>query len=155
LSFDELMYFIGIVGLDGAATALARHRLVTIDEWELDDPGNLKLAIALVRRLIRSRLRVAVTSNTLPLDLGVGRFSQKDFRAEIEELAEAFEVVRIEGDDYRRRSFESDPGAHHFLDVRVYREIVDESSDGTLRGTFDEILHALRQLHPIRFRELA
>src|SRR5690606_196699 len=26
LSFDELMYFIGIVGLDGAATALTRHR---------------------------------------------------------------------------------------------------------------------------------
>ena len=43
-------------------------------------------------------VRVATTSNTIPDELGRGRFDQKSFRAEIEELSGAFEVLEEEAD---------------------------------------------------------
>ena len=78
LSFDELVFFIGLVGVEQARGAFAGWRVAAIDEWELDDPGNLKIALAFLRGALEDGLRVVVTSNTLPLQLGAGRFSQKD-----------------------------------------------------------------------------
>jgi cell division protein ZapE len=154
LTFDELMYFVGMVGAEGVADAFRDHRLVAVDEWELDDPGNLKMAIAVGRRLISGRTCVAVTSNTLPLDLGVGRFSQKDFRGEIEELAASFEVVRIEGDDFRQRHFEGDPDARLFLDSHSFDAVAATAPDRGVRADLPAFVTALRQVHPIRYREL-
>jgi cell division protein ZapE len=153
LSFDELVYFVGLVGVAEAREAFAGQVLVAVDEWELDDPGNLKMALAFLRGAVQDGVRVAVTSNTLPIELGSGRFSQKDFRAEIEELASAFEVVRVEGEDFRHRHFEAAPGAEYFstpeaLDVRAAeaeRGVVEE---------FGATLAALERLHPIRYAAL-
>lgn len=155
LSFDELMYFIGILGPTGAAQAFVDHRLLSVDEWELDDPGNLTIALAFLRRVLAGGVYAVVTSNTLPLELGAGRFSQKDFLAEIEELARVFEVVRIEGDDYRRRSFEADPGRSYFREGPELEAAVVSAPDESVAVTFGELLETLRSLHPIRYRELA
>ncbi|MEX2582884.1 MAG: cell division protein ZapE [Gemmatimonadota bacterium] len=152
LSFDELMYFIGMVGPAGAAESFDGHRLIAIDEWELDDPGNLKMALAFLRGAIERRIFVAVTSNTLPLELGEGRFSQKDFRSEVEELASAFEVVRIAGDDYRHRHFEARPGAEYFADSLPAP--VSVAPDRALEEEFGRFIEALSALHPIRYRDL-
>src|SRR5690606_919420 len=70
LSFDELVYFVGLVGVGAAREAFAGQRVAAIDEWELDDPGNLKLALAFLRGALADGLQVVVTSNTLPLELG-------------------------------------------------------------------------------------
>jgi len=154
LSFDELTYFIGLVGAARAIEAFSEYRLVAIDEWELDDPGNLKLALAFLRGAVERRVFVAVTSNTLPLELGSGRFSQKDFRAEIEELASAFEVVRIEGDDFRRRHFVAEPGPGFFTDAERFERAARGASGAVLRVLFPDLLAGLAAVHPIRYREL-
>lgn len=154
LAFDELMYFVGLFGPD-AARQFEDHRLIAIDEWELDDPGNLKMAIAFLRVVLAGDAFVAVTSNTLPLDLGSGRFSQKDFRAEIEELAGAFEVLRIEGDDYRHRHFDSTPGRELYWSEDRLARWVRKRGEGTLISSFAELIGALETVHPIRYGELA
>ncbi len=153
LSFDELVFFVGLVGVGEARQAFAGQHLVAVDEWELDDPGNLKMALAFLRGAVQDGVRVAVTSNTLPIELGAGRFSQKDFRAEIEELASAFEVVRLEGEDYRHRHFQADPGAEYFTASRALRARA-AAADRPVLTDFGELLRALERLHPIRYAAL-
>jgi cell division protein ZapE len=154
LSFDELMYFIGLVGVTAARAAFAGQRLTAVDEWELDDPGNLKLALAFLRGAFADGVRVVVTSNTLPLELGSGRFSQKDFLGEIEELSAAFEVVRIEGEDFRHRHFEADPGKEYFLSPGRLREEAEAAGSRALLVDFAALLDGLGRVHPIRFAGL-
>jgi cell division protein ZapE len=125
--------------------------VAAIDEWELDDPGNLKIALAFLRGALADGLRVVVTSNTLPLELGAGRFSQKDFRAEIEELAGAFEVVRIAGTDYRHRHFEADPGKEYFLDDAGLEAAARAAGESALLVPFAELVATLSRVHPIRY----
>jgi cell division protein ZapE len=155
LSFDELVYAIGLLGLQRARVAFGALRLVAVDEWELDDPGNLKLALAFLRGALEDGVVVAVTSNTLPAELGEGRFSQKDFTLEIEELASAFEVVGIRGDDYRHRHFEARPGLEYFLDPEQLRTHAAAMGPRALVSDFGGMLRALRSVHPIRYADLA
>jgi cell division protein ZapE len=154
LTFDELMYFIGLVGVEEARRGLATHRVAAVDEWELDDPGNLKLALAFLRGAMADGLRLVVTSNTLPLELGAGRFNQKDFLREIEELSGAFEVVRMEGDDYRHRHFDAAPGKEYFLSAERLEERARAAGPRALLVGFEELLAGLGRVHPIRFAGL-
>ena len=155
LSFDELVYTIGLLGVGPTREAFQGHRLVAVDEWELDDPGNLKLALAFLRGALADGIRVVTTSNTVPDELGRGRFSQKDFAAEIEELSGAFEVVRIQGEDFRHRHFQADPGAEYFLPPGVLARQAGEAGERALHAPFDALLAALRDVHPIRYAALA
>lgn len=155
LSFDELVYTIGLLGVGPTRAAFRGMRLVAVDEWELDDPGNLKLALAFLRGALEDGVRVATTSNTVPDELGRGRFSQKDFRAEIEELASAFEVVRVQGEDFRHRHFEADPGRGCFLSRDELRAFERASPGDTLYAEFPALLSALGTVHPIRYAALA
>lgn len=151
LSFDELVYAIGMLGVEGAREAFRGMRLVAVDEWELDDPGNLKLALAFLRGALADGIRVATTSNTIPDELGRGRFDQKNFALEIEELASAFEVLRVEGEDYRHRRFEADPGRAYFLDAEAMRRARESAGARALLVGFDELMRGLAAIHPIRF----
>lgn len=155
LSFDELVYTIGLLGVGGTREAFRGQRLVAVDEWELDDPGNLKLALAFLRGALEDGIRVATTSNTVPDELGRGRFSQKDFTAEIEELAGAFEVLRIQGEDFRHRHFEADPGREYFLSPEELLREARAADGGALHVPFGELLAALGEVHPIRYTALA
>lgn len=151
LSFDELVYAIGLLGVEGARQAFRGMRLVAVDEWELDDPGNLKLAIAFLRGALADGIRVATTSNTIPDELGRGRFDQKNFKTEIEELSSAFEVLRVEGEDYRHRRFEADPGRAYFLDDAAMDRARAAAGPRSLSAGFDALMHGLGEIHPIRF----
>ncbi len=93
----------GALGFREAVTALAANRLVCVDEFELDDPGDTVLMARLLRELADAGVRLAATSNTLPDALGEGRFAADDFLREIRAVAGHFEVVRIDGEDYRHR----------------------------------------------------
>lgn len=154
LSFDELVYTIGLLGVEPAGALFRGHRLVAVDEWELDDPGNLKLALAFLRGALADGAHVAVTSNTLPDELGRGRFSQKDFAREIEELAGAFDVVRISGEDYRHRRFETVPGREYFAAPETLRGLAAAAGPRALLAGWDALRGALQAVHPIRYTGL-
>src|SRR5262249_34164589 len=105
LSFAELSYTITSLGMAASLTVFRRHGLLCVDEFELDDVANTRLAATFLRglRAAGHGPRLITTSNTLPTDLGAGRFAAEDFRREIGEIAAAFEPVRIEGEDFRHR----------------------------------------------------
>ena len=151
LSFDELVYTIGLLGVEGTRAAFRGRKLVAVDEWEMDDPGNLKMALAFLRGALADGIRVATTSNTIPDELGRGRFDQKNFRAEIEELAGAFEVLEIAGEDFRHRRFEADPGRAYFLDGAALAEAASQAGEGALETGFAALLTTLGAVHPIRY----
>jgi cell division protein ZapE len=155
LSFDELVHTIGLLGVAGTREAFRGRRLVAVDEWELDDPGNLTMALAFLRGALADGVRVAATSNTVPDELGRGRFDQKSFTAEIEELSGAFEVLEIEGEDFRHRRFEAEPGRAYFLDERGMDEALSRAAPRALATIFPALAAALGEVHPIRFAALA
>jgi len=154
LSFDELVHTLGLLGVERTREAFRGHRLIAVDEWELDDPGNLRLALAFLRGALEDGARVVTTSNTVPDELGRGRFNQKSFAAEIEELASSFETLRVEGDDYRHRRFEADPGRAYFLDAAALHAAAGAVGGRALHTRFDELLRGLGRVHPIRFAAL-
>lgn len=154
LSFDELVYAIGLLGVAGARETFRGMHLVCVDEWELDDPGNLKLALAFLRGALADGVSMAATSNTVPDELGRGRFDQKNFQAEIEELAAAFRTVPVDGPDFRHRRFEADPGAAYFLPPDAL-DAAAAAAPAALRVDWGELLRALGEVHPIRYPALA
>ena len=159
LSFAELSYTITSVGMAACLAAFTEHRLLCIDEFELDDVANTRLAASFLRGLRDSgtSTRVLTTSNTLPGDLGAGRFAAEDFRREIGEIAGAFEVVHIEGEDYRHRprGGSAPPGAVLTPEALYAAYVAYEPSGGAkLFAPFDELTARLAELHPIRYVRL-
>jgi len=109
-TFVEYTHLVGALGFVQARTSLSTFRVVCIDEFELDDPGDTVMMARLMRELADAGVALAATSNTLPESLGQGRFAAADFAREIQSVAKVFEVVSIDGPDYRHRgelSFEA------------------------------------------------
>lgn len=102
-TFVELTNLVGVLGFAETVRRLSEHRLLAIDEFELDDPGDTMLITQLITKLTDAGVRVAATSNTLPGKLGEGRFAAVDFLREIHAMASRFTVVRVDGPDYRHR----------------------------------------------------
>ncbi|HMO11060.1 MAG TPA: cell division protein ZapE, partial [Actinotalea sp.] len=129
--------------------ALSARRLVCIDEFELDDPGDTVLMARLLRELGDAGVTLAATSNTLPESLGEGRFGADDFLREIQALAARFAVGRIDGPDYRHRH--AVEPARGLPDDRVRAEAIGE---GATCDDFGELLAHLRTVHPSRYGAL-
>ena len=108
-TFGELTQLAGVFGFAECIDLLADYVVVCIDEFELDDPGNTTLISRLLSQLVERGVSVAATSNTLPEQLGEGRFAAQDFLREIHTLAAIFDTVRIEGPDYRHRGLPPAP----------------------------------------------
>jgi len=108
-TFVELTHLVGALGFAATVDALSGHRLLAIDEFELDDPGDTVLVSTLLGRLADAGVRIAATSNTLPGSLGAGRFAAQDFLREIQGLAARFAPLRIDGEDYRHRGLPAAP----------------------------------------------
>lgn len=102
-TFVEYTHLVGALGFLAAREALQAFRVVCIDEFELDDPGDTLLIARLMRELTDAGVAIAATSNTLPESLGQGRFAAEDFRREIQAVASLFTVVTIDGPDFRHR----------------------------------------------------
>jgi cell division protein ZapE len=111
-TFGELTQLAGVFGFVECIDLLGDYTVVCIDEFELDDPGNTTLISRMLSQLVERGVSVAATSNTLPEQLGEGRFAAQDFLREINTLASIFTTVRIEGPDDRVRArAEENPGA--------------------------------------------
>lgn len=102
-SFVEYTNLVGALGFEKSVQALSRFKLICIDEFELDDPGDTVLMSTLLNRLVDLGVNLAATSNTLPDRLGEERFAADDFMREIQGLAAHFQTVRVDGPDYRHR----------------------------------------------------
>ncbi len=149
-TFVELTSATGVLGMNAMVEALGGYRLLAVDEFELDDPGDTVLVSTLLGRLVGRGVRIAATSNTQPEELGEGRFAAADFRREIQGLTAHFEVVRVDGVDFRRRG-----GAQAAPARAVYG--VRRAAETTPGATLDDLavlLQALTQLHPSRYGRL-
>ena len=147
-TFVEFTHLVGALGFAGAVDALTRHRLVCIDEFELDDPGDTVLMSTLLNRLVDAGVRLAATSNTLPDRLGEGRFAADDFLREIQGLAAHFDVYRVDGEDYRHRGLPTPPAPLSDADVRT------QAGDGGCLDDFPELVAHLARVHPSRYGAL-
>jgi cell division protein ZapE len=149
-TFGELTSLTGALGFAATVGALSGHRLLAIDEFELDDVGDTVLISTLLRRLVDAGVRLAATSNTLPGRLGQGRFAAEDFLREIQGLAAHFAVLRIEGEDYRHRGLPDAPPP-------VSEEELLERAHATGGAALDDfatLCRHLESLHPVRYGDL-
>ena len=147
-TFVELTHLVGALTFNGAVEALSGHRLLCIDEFELDDPGDTVLVSTLLGRLVDAGVRIACTSNTLPDALGEGRFATADFLREIQGLSARFTSVRVDGEDYRHRGLPAPPQPLSRQDL-LLRAVDGSSYDG-----FEALLDHLARLHPSRYGAL-
>ena len=149
-TFGELTQLAGVFGFVECIDLLADYALVCIDEFELDDPGNTTLISRLLSALVERGVSVAATSNTLPEQLGEGRFAAQDFLREINTLAAMFTTVRIEGPDYRHRGLP--PAPEPLGDDEVARRAAEVP--GATLDDFDALCAHLATMHPSRYLTL-
>jgi cell division protein ZapE len=149
-TFVELTNLVGALGFAPTVEELARHRIVCIDEFELDDPGDTVLMSTLLTRLAEAGVAIAATSNTLPGALGEGRFAADDFLREIQALSSRFDVVRIDGEDYRHRGLPEPPEPWDERCVIAWAR----ARPGSTLDDLDSLCRQLAELHPSRYGAL-
>ncbi|MEU9167443.1 cell division protein ZapE [Streptomyces sp. NPDC048420] len=149
-TFVELTNLVGALGFQKTVQTLSGHRLLCIDEFELDDPGDTVLVSTLLGKLVDAGVALAATSNTLPGKLGEGRFAAADFLREIQGLAARFRPLRIDGEDYRHRGLPEAPAP--FADEEVTRAA--HATEGASLDTFPQLLVHLAKVHPSRYGAL-
>ncbi|MDT5389376.1 MAG: cell division protein ZapE [Mycobacterium sp.] len=149
-TFGELTQLAGVFGFVECVDLLAEYVVVCIDEFELDDPGNTTLMSRLLSQLVERGVSIAATSNTLPEQLGEGRFAAQDFLREINTLAAIFTTVRIEGPDYRHRDLPPAPEPPLDAEVRARAAGVE----GATLDDFDALCAHLATMHPSRYLAL-
>ena len=149
-TFGELTQLAGVFGFVECIDLLADYTAVCIDEFELDDPGNTTLISRLLSQLVQRGVSIAATSNTLPEQLGEGRFAAQDFLREINTLASIFTTVRIDGPDYRHRGLSPAPEPLTDAEVRVRAAQLP----GATIDDFDALCAHLATMHPSRYLTL-
>lgn len=149
-TFGELTQLAGVFGFAECIDLLGEYTLLCIDEFELDDPGNTTLVSRMLSQLVERGVSVAATSNTLPEQLGEGRFAAQDFLREINTLASIFTTVRIEGPDFRHRGL---PPAPEPMSDEAVRAGADQVPGATL-DDFDALCAHLATMHPSRYLAL-
>jgi len=149
-TFVEYTNLVGLLGFRQAVEALKVNRLVCIDEFELDDPGDTVLMSTLLGELVEAGTFLAATSNTLPEKLGEGRFAAEDFIREIQGLSAHFDIIRIDGEDYRHRGAPDAPAPLTELQV----EMAVAGAPGATQDAFRDVITFLPEVHPSRYGAL-
>ncbi|WP_427893658.1 cell division protein ZapE [Kribbella sp. GL6] len=149
-TFVELTNLVGALGLRAAVDKLSSYRLICIDEFELDDPGDTMLLSRLIGQLVDAGVEFAATSNTLPDKLGEGRFQAVDFLREIQGLAARFDVRRVDGPDYRHRGLPVAPDP--WPDEKVAHEAAVRRNASC--DHFVDLHRHLAELHPNKYGAL-
>ncbi len=148
LSFQELVYRVGVRGIVNTASDFKGLRLLCLDEFELDDPGNTLIVKSVLQSLFEQGTTVITTSNTPATAQGEGRFNASDFEREIQGIAAHFESLRLDGADWRVLH-KADTGP----ELREYASA--EGLPGPVVTTdWQELLTVLRKLHPVAYGTL-
>ena len=152
-TFIEYTALVGALGYAQSLQLLTGASLLAIDEFELDDPGDTMIMSRLLGALTESGTRIAATSNTPPNALGEGRFAASDFLREIQGLSDRFEILRIDGLDYRRREIE---GHAISFDEDGYESALSAAAATGMvtADDFDALLTHLSTVHPSRYVKL-
>lgn len=152
-TFVEYTNLVGALGFSQCLEALSECRLVCIDEFELDDPGDTVLIASLLSGLVERGVCLAATSNTLPDKLGEGRFAAEDFMREIQGLRAQFDVLRIDGEDYRHRGLPVAPAPASELEFagEMSAACAKYGDESVSADDFGELLDHLTRVHPSRF----
>lgn len=154
-TFIEYTALVGALGYANAVQLLAGARLICIDEFELDDPGDTMLMTRFLGELMAGGTRVAATSNTPPNALGEGRFAAADFLREIHALSANFETLRIDGLDYRRRDTEGRSASlESDADVAAKASALAARGHGVSLDGFDDLISHLATVHPSKYVKL-
>lgn len=148
LSFQELVHVVGARGLVRAKDDFAAIRLLCLDEFELDDPGNTLIVKSFLESLFERGATVITTSNTPAQAQGEGRFNTRDFRREIQGIADRFEPVRLVGPDYRAR-------AGVVLAPTGRLELPEAAREPLVAAEWHELMVVLRRHHPADYAALA
>jgi len=153
-SFLAYTSLIGLLGFSEALKHLASYELICIDEFELDDPGDTMLMSRLLTELGSKGIRFAATSNTPPNALGEGRFAAKDFTREISAMANKFQIVSVDGEDYRHRPIDSH--IKGLSDVEFENQVNDQVALGSTVAVddFNALLVHLSKVHPSKYLKL-
>ena len=153
-SFLAYTSLIGLLGFADALKHLSQYQLICIDEFELDDPGDTMLMSRLLSELGAKGIRFAATSNTPPNALGEGRFAARDFAREISAMADRFQIVSVDGDDYRHRPIDGHTTA--LSDSEIEKLVTDSLATGknVSRDDFSKLLQHLAKVHPSKFLKL-
>ncbi len=149
LSFQELVHRIGALGREGARAAFAEARLLCLDEFELDDPGNTLIIATFLADLFARGATVLTTSNTPPDRQGEGRFAADDFRREILGIADRFETVRIVGPDQRATA-----GPERWSTPEEVAEALAHGPVPVASATGERLSETLASVHPVRYGRL-
>ena len=149
-TFVELTNLVGALGFQKTVQTLSGHRLLCIDEFELDDPGDTVLVSTLLGKLVDAGVALAATSNTLPGKLGEGRFASADFLREIQGLSAHFRALRIDGEDYRHRGLPQAPAPYDEEQVTK----AAYATEGASLDDFPHLLDHLARVHPSRYGAL-
>ncbi|WP_291423262.1 cell division protein ZapE [Deinococcus sp.] len=151
MSFQDLMYLIGALGMSRAVNTFRGYALLLIDEFELDDPGNTHMANTFLEQLMPAGTSVVATSNTEPGALGAGRFNAADFARQIQGIASRFDAWRIDGPDYRQRGTEPE----ETLSPGEYAEwMMRQDPMTTAVVTHRDLNRHLLEVHPSRFARM-
>jgi cell division protein ZapE len=153
-SFLAYTSLIGLLGFADALKHLSNFELICIDEFELDDPGDTMLMSRLLSELGEKGIRFAATSNTPPNALGEGRFAARDFAREISAMADRFQIVSVDGEDYRHRPVDGHTLA---MSDSELENLIGESIDAgknVSRDDFDLLLKHLAKVHPSKYLKL-
>jgi cell division protein ZapE len=115
-----------------------------------------------LRRLLDRRgppIAVVTTSNTLPSDLGQGRFAAEAFQRDIGDIASRFDVVSIDGEDYRHRRWAELAGAGgDVLDKPgVWRAYALDPAPEQARVhvSWPALAAQLQSVHPVHYGQIA
>lgn len=147
-AFLDMTAITGYLGFAEMAKRLSNYELICIDEFELDDPGDTMIMSRLLKELSQAGVRFAATSNTPPNALGEGRFAAADFKREIQGLGERFNIVSVDGEDYRHRDID----AHS--ELFLFEQIQEQITEDVTVDSFHDLLRHLSTLHPTKFRYL-
>ena len=157
LSFQELMFLVGLQSLNGVAESFKNFKILVIDEFELDDPANTRITTNLLGQLFRSGVLILTSSNTPPGALGEGKFSIEDFERELGALTKHFQIVKIDGEDYRTVHHLDEGAGSTWVSGDAELVLVldpqDFESKKIIDSSFDEFLLALSKVHPMRIRK--
>ena len=149
-SFLAYTSLIGALGFAEAMRLFSKYDLICIDEFELDDPGNTMIMSRLLNDLSSKGVLFAATSNTPPNALGEGRFAAEDFRREILGISANFEILRIDGEDYRHRPIDGHSQSQTSDQLDAWLSEVQVAS----LDSFDDLLKHLSTIHPAKFARL-
>jgi len=150
-SFLAFTSSIGYLGFANSISEFSKFKLLCIDEFELDDPGDTMIMSRFLKELSQAGACFAATSNTPPNALGQGRFAADNFQREISSVADRFQMVRIDGEDYRHRGLEY---SFNPIGLDEKNELI-ASSQRVLSVSQAELLGYLASVHQSKYSKLA